>query len=419
MAALNKIIAMFDREQWMEILTTIRSNKLRTFLTGFAVAWGIFMLIILLGTGNGLQNGVIQEFNDDAQNSIWIRGSRTSIEYAGFKPGRRVRMTLDDLDYLLRNYPQIEFYSARINVWGARINYGNDFGDYSMRGVHPGHEVLEKTEMLQGRYINDKDVVEERKVAVIGKLIADDLFKEVNPLGKYVVIRNVPFMIVGVSDDVGSEWEQRMAYIPITTALRVFQKSGNIDQIMFTTGTLPLPATQDLSDRVRRDLAERLQFSPDDPTALFINNANEEFARFMNIFNGIALFVWVMGIFTIIAGIVGVSNIMMIVVRERTQEIGVRKAMGARPSSIILQILQESIFITGLSGYIGLVLGVGLLELVNKNLPENSNMFANPTVDIKIAVYATILLVISGATAGFFPARKAAHIKPIEALRYQ
>jgi len=410
---------MFDREQWMEIWSTIQKNKLRTFLTGFAVAWGIFMLIILLGTGNGLQNGVTQEFNDDATNSIWIRGGRTSLEYGGFKPGRRVKITLDDLHYLLRNYPQMGYYSARINVWGARVNYGNDFGDYSMRGVHPGHVVLEKTEMLQGRYINDFDVSNERKVAVIGKLIANDLFKDEDPLGKYVIIRNVPFMVVGVSDDAGSEWEQRMVYIPITTALQVFNKSGNIDQIMFTTGTLPLQATIDLSERVKRDLAQRLQFSPSDPTALFINNANEEFARFMNIFNGIALFVWVMGIFTIIAGIVGVSNIMMIVVRERTQEIGVRKAIGARPSSIVLQILQESIFITALSGYIGLVLGVGLLELVNKYLPENTNMFSNPTVDIRIAVYATIVLIVSGALAGFFPARKAAHVKPIEALRYQ
>jgi putative ABC transport system permease protein len=273
--------------------------------------------------------------------------------------------------------------------------------------------------MLQGRYINDFDVSNERKVAVIGKLITNDLFKDEDPLGKYVIIRNVPFMVVGVSDDAGSEWEQRMVYIPITTALQVFNKSGNIDQIMFTTGTLPLQATIDLSERVKRDLARRLQFSPSDPTALFINNANEEFARFMNIFNGIALFVWVMGIFTIIAGIVGVSNIMMIVVRERTQEIGVRKAIGARPSSIVLQILQESIFITALSGYIGLVLGVGLLELVNKYLPENTNMFSNPTVDIRIAVYATIVLIVSGALAGFFPARKAAHVKPIEALRYQ
>lgn len=409
---------MFDLDKWQEIFSTIRKNKLRTLLTGFSVAWGIFMLVILLGAGNGLQNGVASEFNDDATNSLWIRAGVTSLEYQGFKPGRRVRMTLDDYQYVLQNYPMLEYSTARYNMWGANATYGNDYGSYSLRGVHPGHLILEKTDLLEGRYINQTDVDEERKVVVIGKLISQDLFKGKNPIGEYILVNNVPFKIIGVSDDVGSEWEQRMMYVPITTALRVFSRNNHIDQIMFTTGDLPLEKTEEIREMIIADLSKRLQFNPNDPRALFVNNNNVQFAKIMSILQGIKLFVWVIGVFTIVAGVVGVSNIMMIIVKERTTEIGVRKALGATPISIIALVLQESVFITALSGYLGLVTGVGLLELVNNYLPETP-MFSNPTVNIGTAINATIVLVVAGAIAGFFPARKAASIKPIEALRYE
>ncbi len=413
-----KLPEMFDTDKWQEIFITIRQNKLRTFLTGFSVGWGIFMLIILLGSGQGIFNGIKSMFNDDAINSIWIRPGQTTMEYKGFKPGRRVKMHNEDYNYLLSTYPGIDEATARDWVWGVNASYKNEYGSYGIRGCHPGHEYLEKTDMVSGRYLNDIDIQEARKVAVIGKLVEQDLFGGKSAVGKYLNISGIPFRVVGVSDDVGSQWEQRSIYIPISTSQGVFDGGSNeFDMMMVSTGDLTLEETIELAENIDRDLKRRLMVDPRDKRGLNVRNNNAEFASIVNVINGMRIFIWVIGIFTIIAGVVGVSNIMMIIVTERTKEIGVRKALGATPFSIIGLILQESIFITTLSGYIGLILGIGLLELVNGIMPEGTPFFQNPEVDINVAICATLLLIIAGSLAGFLPARKAAAIRPIEALR--
>ncbi len=408
---------MFDVDKWQEIFNTIRKNKLRTVLTGFSVGWGIFMLIILLGTGQGLQNGVKGEFKDDAINSIWTSTGVTSIEYKGFKVGRRVEMDTEDFESVLRDVEGIEYYTARFNQWSLQVNYKAESGTYHMRAVHPGHVYLENTEIQKGRYINESDLDEFRKVVCIGDLVASDLFKDEDPVGQYVNIWGIPFKVVGVFYDDGSQWEQRVIYAPITTAQRVFGGSDRIDQIMVTTGDLPLEETMAMTEDIRQLLSSRLQVSPEDPRALRVRNSNEMFQEIANILSGIRLFVWFIGIFTLAAGIVGVSNIMMIVVRERTKEIGIRKAIGATPGSVIGLILLESVFITAISGYLGMIAGIGLLELVSSNLPPETPMFSDPNVNFGTAIRATLLLVIAGVIAGFIPARRAAAIKPIDALR--
>jgi putative ABC transport system permease protein len=408
---------MFDIDKWQEIFHTIRKNKLRTMLTGFSVSWGIFMLIILLGSGQGLQNGVRAEFKDDAINSIWVSSGVTSVEYKGFQVGRRVRMDNEDYDEVLRSVDGVEYATARFNRWSMQVSYGNENGTYHMRSVHPDHVYLENTEIVTGRYINEADLKEFRKVVCIGDLVASDLFKGKDAVGEYVNIWGIPFKVVGVFYDEGSQWEQRVIYTPITTAQRIFGGTDQIDQIMVTTGELPLEKTIDMSDEMHQLLAERLQVSPDDPRALRVRNANEQFQDIVSVLTGIRLFVWFIGIFTLAAGIVGVSNIMMIVVKERTKEIGIRKALGATPGSVIGLILLESVFITAISGYLGMIAGIGLLELVQRGLPTDTPMFTNPSVDLNTALLATVILIIAGIFAGLIPARRAANIKPIEALR--
>lgn len=409
---------MFDIDKWQEIISTISKNKLRTFLTGFSVAWGIFMLIILLGSGTGLENGVENQFRDDATNSLWIYARQTSMPYKGYNSGREVRFTNEDYDHTKYSVEQLEHISGRFYISSSNTtSYKNNYGTYSIRSVHPGHMYLENTLITQGRYINELDIQNHTKVAVIGDLVKKDLFKNgEDPIGEYIKIGNIPFKVVGIFEDKGGEGEMRMIYLPLTTAQRVFNGSNRIHQLMFTIGDASVEESKQIEDQLRSEFAQIHHFDPEDKRAIDIFNSLENYMRVQNLFLGIRVFIWIVGIGTIIAGIVGVSNIMMIVVKERTKEIGVRKAMGATPSSIIGLIMLESIVITSLAGYIGLVLGVGLLELLSANIPP-SDFFANPEANINIAVTAMLLLVFAGTLAGFIPARRAASINPIEALR--
>lgn len=406
---------MFDLDKWAEIMSTLRKNKLRTFLTGFSVAWGIFMLIILLGAGKGLEHFAEYQFRDDAVNSIWIRSSVTSVAYDGYQPGRRIRMTNDDFAYFDEHMEGVEFITARHSHWSAVLNYGANGGTFSMRGAHPDHKFLENTKVRRGRFINDMDLDERRKVVVIGELVAKELFKEEEPMGKFIKIWGIPFKVVGIFKDEGGEGEEKTVYIPITTSQMVFNGANNIDRLMFTTGDLTLEETQELAERSRQVLAARHHFDPKDQRAIRVSNNNEEFEMISNVMTGIRLFIWFIGILTIIAGVVGIGNIMLIVVKERTREIGVRKALGASPWSVVSLILMESVFLTAVSGYLGLVAGVALLEVLAGFL--DGLPFTNPTVDVMVAVYATIVMVVAGALAGLIPAVKAARIRPIEALR--
>ena len=408
---------MFIIDRWEEIFSTIRKNKLRTFLTGFSVAWGIFMLIILLGSGRGLENGVRDQFESSAVNTLWVWGGETSMAYKGFKPGRDISFENSDYDEVKRSVKGIEYIAGRSYVWGDNtISYKNEFGNFDIRCVHPDYGIIEKVKLLEGRFVNPFDIKNNQKVVSIGIAAKEALFKDKPALGEYINIKGVPFKVVGIfEDDDGRQDNQRAVYIPLITAQKVFMDRERVSTIAVTVESREVEDSKRMEDDIRTRLANKHQFDKEDKQAMFIWNGVEEFKKFIDLFAAIRIFVWIIGIGTIIAGIVGVSNIMMIAVKERTKEIGIRKSLGATPSSIIMLIMQESVFITGFAGYIGLVLGIGLLELVSPHI--QTEFFRNPDANLGVAVSATVVLIIAGIIAGYVPAKRAASIKPVEALR--
>ena len=409
---------MFDLDKWQEIIATIKKNKLRTVLTGFSVAWGIFMLIILLGSGKGLENGFEKQFSQSAKNAIWLWSGRTSMAHNGMNPGRAIRFTNDDYENLKNNIAGREYISGRFNIWwGNQITYNNEIHSFGIRNVHPDYEFIEELTITQGRFVNNLDLLHNRKVTVISTQIRDILFKEDadNALGKYILVNGIPFKVVGFfTDSSRNESNMRLIYIPISTAQMVFSGGNRLHQISLTINANTLEEAEQAEKNIRSRLAAVHNFNEEDRRAVGSYNSFKEYMQIQSVFFGIRLFVWIIGIGTIIAGIVGISNIMIIVVKERTKEIGIRKALGATPLSVVSLIMMESVMITTFAGYIGLVVGVGLLELMSG---ISSDFFANPSADFGIAVSATILLIVAGAFAGFVPARRAARIKPIEALR--
>ncbi len=407
---------MFDLDKWQEILSTIRKNRLRTFLTGFSVAWGIFMLMILLGSGQGLKNGAEYQFLADASNAIWVQNGVSSVPYKGMQAGRNIILKNDDFEYIRKNIPGIEYITSSRDIRNIpSLNYKKEKGAFLVRACHKDHDKLENANIIKGRFLNQTDIEEYRKVAVIGVPVQKTLFKDEDPIGKYIDVGGIPYKVIGTFTDEGRGDNDRI-YIPISTAQRSYNGKDRVEVIWYRTGDADLVQSNRMLEMTRSYLATKYIFDPNDTRAIFIFNNNENYANIMGMLNGITLFVWIIGIGTIIAGIVGVSNIMMIVVKERTKEIGIRKAIGATPFSIVSLILQESIVITGVAGYIGLVLGVAVIESAKKFMPP-SDFFRDPDVDFQVAVTATILLVIAGSIAGFVPALNAARIKPIEALR--
>src|SRR5262245_40327252 len=414
---------MFNLDRWREILDTLWRSKLRSLLTAFSVAWGIFMLVFLLGMGNGLQNGVEQEFADDATNSVWMFSGRTSIPYDGMPIGRRILFANRDVAALAR-LPGVDKITGRFFISDSRggapvqSRVGDKVAPYDVRSVHPDHLYLEKTIMVAGRFINEVDLKDRRKVCVIGEPVATFFFGSTDDvIGRWIEINRIPFQVVGLFTDEGGEGEREKIYIPITTSQTAFNGADRVHMTMFTMSPDVSVAESKRAAQAAVDvLAASHHFSPDDAQAVRVRNNVEQFENFLQIFMGIRVFVMFMGMCSIVAGVIGVSNIMMIAVRERTREIGVRKALGARPSHIVTSIVQESVFITTIAGYLGLVAGVGGLDLIDRLIPP-TDMFAHPQVDFSIAIGATVLLVIAGALAGLFPARAAARVNPIHALR--
>jgi putative ABC transport system permease protein len=341
-------------------------------------------------------------------------GGQTSMSYKGYNSGRRIRFTNEDLELVDELYDDIENLSARYDVWHSIVNYKNNYGDFNVQAIHTGHQATEAIELISGRLLNKKDIKEFRKVGVIGRAMKEELFKDVDPIGEYVKVNNINFKIVGVFDDV-HEGETKRLYIPISVAQKTFITQNRVGSITFTAGDATVKEAEAMIEDIREKFARKHNFDPEDKRAMWSWNALENYKQMQALFKGINVFVLIIGICTIIAGIVGVSNIMLIVVKERTKEIGIRKALGAKPASIIWLILQESIFITSIAGYLGLVLGIALLESVAKAMPA-TDFFRNPGVNFNVAIGATIAIVIAGAIAGFIPARKAAHIRPVVAL---
>ncbi len=414
---------MFDIDKWQEILATIKKNKMRTFLTGFSVAWGIFMLMILLGSGNGLSNGVAANFMNDAVNAMWIWTGETTIPYEGMKTGRPIRFQNQDQE-IVQKVSGVGVSSGRYFMGNTRYSYLKESGEYTTITCQPELKDVENLILNEGRFINQIDILQKRKVVVIGTDIKTALFKDSVALGEFVNINKVPFKVVGICTEPGST-RNRNAYMPLSTAQMIFNGSNRLHNLALTIDASTLEESQAIEEQIRNALGRQHKFDPKDEGAIGLYNKLENYIQTMKIFQAIKIFIWIIGIGTLIAGIVGVSNIMLIVVKERTKEIGIRKAIGASPASVIGLILLESIMITTLAGYIGLVLGTGLMELVNYFMMQSAGpatdqsetIFLNPTVDINIAVYATLLLIVAGAIAGYIPAKRAASIKPIVALR--
>lgn len=406
---------MFNRDHWEEIFLSIRKNRLRTFLTAFSVSWGIFILMILLGSGTGLQNGAKSQFLNDAINTIWINGGVTSMPYEGMKPGREIRLTNGDVEAIKTAVPDYEFFSANFDMGSKIMSYKNERSGFLIRGCLPDHLMLENGRIVKGRFLHALDQGQRRKVCVIGKNVEEALFRGTDPLGKWISSEGNQFLVVGVFDDPGRGDLDRI-YIPLSTAQAIFSAPNEVDVIWFTTGNASMVKSRQMLEEARRVLAFRHRFDSEDQGAIWINNKNEEYKRIMSLLNNIRIFVWIIGIGTLIAGIVGVSNIMLIVVKERTREIAIRKAIGAKPVEIVRQIILESLFITGTAGMVGLIAGVWLLEGL-RELDINSEYFKDPAVHYSAALGALIVLVISGSLAGLLPALRASTIEITQALK--
>lgn len=407
---------MFNRDRWQEIFETIRKNKLRTFLSGFTVALGIFIFIILFGFGNGLKNQFQEFFLDDATNVIFLFPGKTSKPYDGFKSNRRIEFRNDDLSDIKEQFPFfLEYITPRISRI-AVVKYKNDFDNYTTRAVGPAHQFAEKTILMKGRFINRDDIKNKTKYAVIGRLVAQDLFNQEDPLGKFIDIGNSVFKVIGVFQDDGGDREERYIYIPYTTRQLLEKSNDKLDQIVLAFKPQIGHSGSVLFERKLREfLKKKKSIDPSDPNGIYIRNIADQLKQNQQFANVLQLIVTFVGLGTLIAGIIGISNIMVFVVKERTKELGIRKALGATPKSVIRMILQESIFITTISGYMGLFIGIFVLKNIGVSLQDY--FIKNPYIDTSTALFSTLILILFGGIAGYIPAKRAAQIKPIIALR--
>jgi len=412
---------MFDLERWQEIFETIGKNKLRTFLTGLSVASGIFILVILLGFSSGIQKGVKTQFEQDATNRISVWTRMTTKSYKGLNPGRFIQLRNSDFEAINNKYEDnLEYKTAIYNIWGSQVTYKGETGNYRLEGANPDQQLIENETMVSGRYISQDDMDEARKVAVIGYTIQKDLFKGKDPVGEIISIFGVNFKVIGVYSDPGGEREETRVFVPLPTAQMAFAAGDRVRSLAYTVKMAEnfdeaVAQSMAISENIEQDIKARHIVAPDDRSAVNVNNTLEEAKKIYSLIAVIRNVFWFIGIFTIIAGVVGVSNIMLIIVKERTKEIGIRKAIGALPGSIIALILQEAIFITAVAGFFGLFAGVGLLQLVSPMV--DNDFIKSPQVDFNTALSTVVILIIAGAVAGYVPARRAAHIKPIDALR--
>lgn len=407
---------MFSRDNWKEIFETIQKNKLRTFLSGFTVALGILIFVILFGFGNGLINTFNEFFADDATNVIYVFRGRTTMPYKGYKSNRQIEFDNSDLEDIEKNFALfLDYTTPRISRQDT-VKYREESNSYTTQGVASSHQYAEKTIMMKGRFLNQNDIGDKTKYAVIGRLVERDLFGAKNSIGKYIDIGGSAFKVVGVFQDDGGDNEERIIYMPYTTRQLIEKNTDEIDQII--VGFKPeigYAGAMAFERSLNSFIREKKYINPKDQNGIFIRNVadqlkqNQQFARVLQIIVGFVAFG------TIIAGIIGISNIMVFVVKERTKELGIRKALGATPKSVIGTILLESVFITTISGFIGMLIGIAVLSSFGEKLKDF--FITNPYIDLTMATIATIVLIIFGAIAGYVPARRAASIKPIVALR--
>ena len=418
---------IFDLDKWHEIYFALRKNPWRTFFTAFGVFWGIFMLIIMMGAGEGLYNGASQDLGDMATNSVFMWTRKTTIPYKGFPRGRFYRFNNGDTKALKDNIPELQYIAPRLQGWGGDGNNnvirGERTGGFQIQGDYPEINIIDPVNLTKGRFLNYFDINEKRKVAVIGIRVFNDLFEpDENPVGEYIQIQGVYFKVVGLfqskKNDQQADRENQAIYIPFTTLQKVYNYGDMVGWYSMTArDDVPVAVVE---ERAKELLKQRHSIHPDDERAVGSFNLDKEWSKMTNLFDGIRGLVWIVGIGTLLAGVIGVSNIMLIVVKERTKEIGIQRALGAAPFNVISQIVIESVLLTAVAGYFGLAIGVGLLEMINYGLTTSgadSNMFSNPSIDFIVAIRALIILVFSGMLAGLIPAYRAVSIKPIDALR--
>lgn len=415
---------MFDLDNWIEIFSSIRKNKLRTFLTGFSISWSIFMFIILLASSNGAKNGVMKTFGSRDVNSISILGQTTSIPFKGFSDNRKI--DLDEKDFnLINKVSEKEFISPCILTTGT-ASFKRDYTYVSLVGVYPEYTNINgiKIKDKQGRFISDLDIKKQRKVAVINQRLKDVLYQNEDPVGKDLIINKLHFTVVGVFEETASTNIEK-AYIPFSTSQLLFYGGWGFSSLSFTVKNLDSKKANELFIKdLRGKLSELHQFSPDDDQAIDFVDKLDSYFQTLGIFNAVNMFIWIIGIGTLLAGVVGISNIMVITVRERTREFGIKKALGATPISILVTIVTESVVITIMFGYLGLFLGIATSKLFNWILVSNEGLsslaiFKDPSVDIFTALGAMTMLIIAGVLAGYFPARLAVKIPPVEAMRVE
>ena len=410
---------MFDSDKWQEIFLTISKNKLRTFLTLMGIASGMFILILLLGLGNSFRDGVMKEFNFTS-NSGFFWGRRTTISYNGFQPGRRIQFNNSDTEKVWASIPEMEYLAPRNELSGALTIYKDKATSFDVYGDYPDYLKIDIKNIDKGRFINKKDIDDSRKVAVIGIGVVKSLFEEdQNPIGQYISIKKVNFQIVGVISPLrggGDPDEQSEIHVPFTTFQKVFNYGDRVGWYAYAVNK-----DADLSviePRLLRIIREKNNVHPLDEDAMGNWNVQEEFDELNGLFDGLDSFTWFVGIALLFAGMLGVSNIMLIIVKERTKEIGIRKSLGATPQSIVSLVMQESIFLTLVGGYFALIFGLLLIEGLGLVIPDDGDMpFVDPTINPMIPLGALGILIIGGALAGIFPAKKAAAVSPIEAIR--
>ena len=413
---------MFDLDRWYEIWITITHNKSRSFLTAFGVFWGMFMLVVMIGAGNGLSKGINSQIDGFASNSAFFQSQQTSLPYKGFQKGRSWNMLNSDVPIIEDRVKELEYLSPVLFSGGGNDNVvrNEKAGSYLVKGTYPVYDKIEKSIMEYGRYINDIDIAEKRKVCLLGTRVYEVLFnKGENPLGKQVKVNGIYFTVIGVARktsniSIGGDAEETVV-LPFTSMQQAFNQ-GNVIHFLAATAQ-PGVKVRVIQDKIVQTLKEIHQISPDDKDAVFNMNIEEQFNMFNNLGIGIALLIWIVGMGTLLAGAVGVSNIMLVTVRERTKEIGIRRALGATPRNIIGQILSESIVLTVLAGIGGIVVGVGLLTAADIVMSQSEDQFLkDPQISFYIAMLALLILVVIGTFAGFIPAQRAMLIKPIEAI---
>lgn len=407
---------MFDIDLWREIFQSINKNRTRSLLSGFTVTFAILLFTILFGIASGLENTFIEAFGTDANNSIVIFSGRTTKAHEGLQAGRRIQFKNKDYDYILDEFGnKVQYITSKVNK-NLTASYKGEKNTYQVRAVHPEYMFIENNVVKEGRYINQNDLTNRTKVAVIGRIVHEQLFNEGKAIGEYINLGGISYKVVGVFTDDEGDNEERVIYVPLTTAQFVYGNNDFVD-FMHLTYNPEMSSSEALSfgNAITKSLKKRFSVARSDQRAIRVRNMAQATSQVDILTLGLTVIILVIGLGTLIAGIVGISNIMIFIVKERTKEIGIRKALGASPKDIVSIILIESILITAIAGYVGLLIGVGVLEFVEPHLKQY--FITDPGVSNTLVIGATLTLISAGAIAGYFPARKASRIKPIVALR--